>query len=438
MSDYDEEYYCPNCNATLNDQDGFDPDLGIWTCTNCGQTLYGDEIANTMDQFDGVVWYCDSCGAVLNKQIGFSDTCCTWYCTECGHANPINKDEIYESEEDYLNSKHQYSCPNCGALLNDQWGFSEDEEWTCTNCDADLEKDGPEYSVISKKFLCPKCGCTLNEQSNFDEDEEWTCEYCGAHLEKNNDEYYEIDDSYNPYTDEAITNEYNNNFQKYKIKKKKNSGTPKKAKDSANHSSIIENTIENKIRRRIILSLLLFVILFVAYCECSLLIPVKHADKELIGLNYNTVVNTLSNAGFTNIHTHEIEDLTPSELSQKNNRVTEIKIGWSTSFEKTTKLPSNFPVTITYHSAQRISPPMSSKEASKGNYQEVYDAFSKAGFTNIKTEVIYDLITGWLKKDGSVESVVINDIKNFSASSTFKFNDVVIISYHTFKKNKPN
>lgn len=101
MSYFDEEYYCTNCYAILNDQDGFDPDLGIWTCTECGRVLYGDDIAKTQEQFEGVVWYCDSCGAVLSLQDGFKDDCVIWVCTECGAINDISEGEIYESEDDY-------------------------------------------------------------------------------------------------------------------------------------------------------------------------------------------------------------------------------------------------------------------------------------------------------------------------------------------------
>ena len=28
-------YYCPNCQADLEEQDGFDPEDGYWTCAEC-------------------------------------------------------------------------------------------------------------------------------------------------------------------------------------------------------------------------------------------------------------------------------------------------------------------------------------------------------------------------------------------------------------------
>ena len=81
-----DEYFCPNCGAILNDQLGFDPDAGTWTCTECGTHLMDDDVYEG-DSFEGVAWYCDNCGALLNRQAGFSDTSGTWTCTECYHSN---------------------------------------------------------------------------------------------------------------------------------------------------------------------------------------------------------------------------------------------------------------------------------------------------------------------------------------------------------------
>ena len=99
-----DEYYCPNCGATLNNQSGFDPDNGTWTCTQCGQHLMDDDTFEG-DSYEGVAWYCDECGTLLNKQSGFSDDYGTWTCTECGHTNGTTEDDIYESEEDYQYQK---------------------------------------------------------------------------------------------------------------------------------------------------------------------------------------------------------------------------------------------------------------------------------------------------------------------------------------------
>ena len=90
---YDDEYHCPNCGAVLNNQDGFSPYDGTWTCTECYQRLMDDEIYDG-DTFTGVEWRCDCCNALLNKQFCFSDSFGSWTCTECGHKNSITEYDI--------------------------------------------------------------------------------------------------------------------------------------------------------------------------------------------------------------------------------------------------------------------------------------------------------------------------------------------------------
>lgn len=67
-------------------------------------------------------------------------------------------------------------------------------------------------------------------------------------------------------------------------------------------------------------------------------------------------------------------------------------------------------------------------------YQNVVTQLQKAGFTNIKTETLDDLVTGWLKKDGEVEGVKVDDKTNFGSDTKFSKEAEIIITYHTFPK----
>lgn len=89
-----EHHYCPNCDAVLEDQPGFDPAKGVWTCTNCGMQLFGDEAGDTGAYNTGIIWYCDKCGALLNKQEGFDYYADSWTCTECGTENDLSSNNI--------------------------------------------------------------------------------------------------------------------------------------------------------------------------------------------------------------------------------------------------------------------------------------------------------------------------------------------------------
>ena len=137
---YDEEYFCPHCGAILNDQTGFDPDRGTWTCTECGKMLMDDDVYNG-DTYNGVAWFCDNCGALLNRQYGFSDSYGSWTCTECGHVNGTTDNDIINS----------LKCPSCGAVLDIQSGFDKyDDNWECTECGAYLHHyySDDEYEIV--------------------------------------------------------------------------------------------------------------------------------------------------------------------------------------------------------------------------------------------------------------------------------------------------
>lgn len=219
------DYYCPHCGADLGDQYGFDPDAGYWTCTECGQFLMDDDIADG-DEYEGVAWFCDNCNALLNRQLGFSDSYSTWTCTECGHTNGLSEDDIIEDQHKcpccgsnlkkqwsystYLNdytcsechaqlhrdySSDEFSevdddekCPNCGAYLKSQWGFSDYEEnWTCSECNAELHREysSDPFIVVDDEHKCPNCGVSLFKQSGYSEyTYDWTCAECDAELHR--------------------------------------------------------------------------------------------------------------------------------------------------------------------------------------------------------------------------------------------------------------
>ena len=79
-----------------------------------------------------------------------------------------------------------------------------------------------------------------------------------------------------------------------------------------------------------------------------------------------------------------------------------------------------------------IRVPDSADELEGENYEDVVTRFQMAGFTNITTEPIEDLIFGWLTSDGEVEEVSINGRTSFGASASFAPDAKVVIRYHTF------
>lgn len=70
-------------------------------------------------------------------------------------------------------------------------------------------------------------------------------------------------------------------------------------------------------------------------------------------------------------------------------------------------------------------------------YDDVTDELKSMGFINIKYEIIYDLVTGWLVSDGEIEEVSIAGDTSFRKGDKYNKNCEIIISYHTFESNKP-
>jgi hypothetical protein len=437
MCNDDDEYYCPNCDAILNEQIGFDPNLNVWTCEICGQELYGDDIESTMHRFSNIVWHCDCCGTVLNKQSGFTDSCESWRCTECGHKNRITEDEVYDSEEDYERDKVEYACPNCNCTLNDQPDFYNDAIYTCSDCGKKLYRGRSTYEIC---YCCPNCDEALNEQVFFNHDDNWVCTECGAKL------YLDYLDDYCVCSDNCDDEDGNNDkvddedegndksFQKVSRVVAPN------AKQSEEILSLKKKIRKIRIRATCIVIFLIFVFILTGYIvvqEFNSLIAVGTNSDQLIGQDYANVVEKLREAGFEKILENNLEDLSLKEVEQER-MVTVIKIGNLTDFSARSIFSSHTPIEITYHSLKKVQTPMSSKEARGKPYSRIVHDFENAGFTNIELIPEYDLIFGWINGEDDVASITMGDSLAFSSGESFRPDVEIRITYHALKKYKPD
>ncbi|MCD8325448.1 MAG: hypothetical protein LUC90_01840 [Lachnospiraceae bacterium] len=195
-----------------------------------------------------------------------------------------------------------------------------------------------------------------------------------------------------------------------------------------------------KHRKGIVISVIIcIVILFgsVGVYEYQKLTLMCYSNSSLEGIKYTEVVQKLKESGFSNIHTKEISDLTISREDEEN-LVTKINLLLlGSSFDEGTKYPSNMWIEVVYHTVELYSPPLTSKEVDGMNYLDVIQEFEDVGFTNIQTNVKYDIITGWLTEDGEVSSVTINGDKKFDSDDEYRLDAEVIITYHTLASNKP-
>ena len=78
--------------------------------------------------------------------------------------------------------------------------------------------------------------------------------------------------------------------------------------------------------------------------------------------------------------------------------------------------------------------PSESSVQSGNDYKDVINDFEDQGFTNVKTEKIEDLITGWITADGEVKEVSVGGNVDYSPDEWIPVDTEVVIKYHTFKK----
>ena len=81
--------------------------------------------------------------------------------------------------------------------------------------------------------------------------------------------------------------------------------------------------------------------------------------------------------------------------------------------------------------------PKSAWDFKYDNYKDVETELKNAGFTNIKTAILYDIVWGWTS-EGEVDSVSINGNKDFSKGNVFKKDAEIVITYHMWEEDDPN
>lgn len=81
--------------------------------------------------------------------------------------------------------------------------------------------------------------------------------------------------------------------------------------------------------------------------------------------------------------------------------------------------------------------PSSASDCKYKNYKDIETRFNNAGFTNISTEILYDIYWGWTEK-GEVERVSINGKTDFNRGDIFSKDAKVVITYHMGEEDDPN
>lgn len=174
------------------------------------------------------------------------------------------------------------------------------------------------------------------------------------------------------------------------------------------------------------------------YKKPDVAIRVKYASGNRIELTsflnnwenreYTSLRDSLNMIGFTNIKYKK----KLKHDRQKENYVAALTINGSSYKSGPCYVPANSPIIIKYYTP-KITLNKNSSEFIGEKYWLVGEELEKKGFTNYEFRRANDLITGWLKKEGTVKSISINGKKKFKGINEYYYDDQIVIVVHTFK-----
>ena len=172
--------------------------------------------------------------------------------------------------------------------------------------------------------------------------------------------------------------------------------------------------------------------------------PINAEDFK--GKDYKVAVSEMTDAGFTDVETLPLYDLTIG-LFKREGEVEEVSINGNSAFLLGEIYNRDDKVIITYHTNRKnetantevavevpenqILVPNSSKNYLGLNYQTVVNELMDAGFTDIEVSALDDLGVNDTKKDGTLDRISINGVTSFKASTPFQTDDKIRITYHS-------
>ena len=180
-------------------------------------------------------------------------------------------------------------------------------------------------------------------------------------------------------------------------------------------------------KKLFVLAFSLVFILSLAGCANNT-VAVPKAASAYVGQNYESVLSELQDAGFSNIETIEVNDLT-STSSLDDYAVGEISIDNNSAFDANTEFKKESAVVITYHTIPKLKIPISTSDLQEYDYETIATMFADAGFSNIDTSVVYDLDPDSTNVEFENEATI-NLNHDFVADSEIPFDSSIQIVCH--------
>lgn len=162
---------------------------------------------------------------------------------------------------------------------------------------------------------------------------------------------------------------------------------------------------------------------------------IDFSTSDLIGDNYERVLSILKETGFNNCKAIPVKDV----YIDNNYRVGEaakVVINGQSWIDTGTMVPYDAEIIVTYHMKREFAFPYFSRQMVKRDFGELAQELLNVGFTEVYTLPLNDLKTGWIKKDRTVQQVVVSGKESIKKGSILEHDVKMTIQYHSFGKKK--
>lgn len=154
---------------------------------------------------------------------------------------------------------------------------------------------------------------------------------------------------------------------------------------------------------------------------------------DLVGNYVEYVTERIKEAGFTNYEAIPVQDIYEGS-NKKIGEVEQVIINGQSRFDANTTFSYKSRIIISYHAKREIVFPISSGQGCKMTCDDLTKKLRELGYTEIYTEGIADLVTGWIHKNGSIKYVLVNGKTKYKKGDLFNYDVKIEIAYHTFAK----
>lgn len=173
---------------------------------------------------------------------------------------------------------------------------------------------------------------------------------------------------------------------------------------------------------------ILLMIMSISLAGCSNTLKSPTSSDDYIGMNYQSVISKLEKAGFKDLSTTVIEDLS-STSTMLDGTVEQVSINGSTSFAAKSTFSPDAAVVITYHAIKKVYAPISSDDLRTDDYESLGSMFKDAGFANVELKEVFDLDPDTTEVD-YINEISINGRSTFKSGEEFPYDATITVICH--------